>query len=113
MDCIFCKIVNKMIPTKLVYEDQWVIVFDDVFPQAPQHKLIIPRKHIANLNDIKKEDSNLLGHLIQTGKHLAKELDIAKTGYRLVLNTNPEGGQTVFHLHMHLLGGRPMAWPPG
>ena len=113
MDCLFCKIINKEIPAILVYEDSQVIAFDDISPQAPHHKLIIPRRHIATLNDLGENDSLLVAHMISTAKRLAQELAVAESGYRLVMNCNPEGGQTVFHIHLHLLAGRRLNWPPG
>lgn len=113
MDCLFCKIASGNIPAKLVYEDDWVVAFDDINPQAPQHKIIIPRKHITTLNETLEEDKNLLGHMVQSAMKLANQLNIADDGYRLVMNCNTNGGQTVFHIHMHLLGGRQMTWPPG
>ena len=113
MDCLFCKIERGEIPAKITYEDERVVVFDDVNPQAPHHKLIIPRKHIATINDIAPEDNMLIGHILQTAKKIAEDLNIANEGYRLVLNCNRKAGQTVFHLHAHLLGGRQMTWPPG
>jgi len=113
MDCLFCKILKNEIPANVVYRDDKVIAFDDINPQAPQHILIIPQKHISTLNDLHSGDNALVGHLVQTAKMLAKQLNIAEEGYRLVLNCNPGAGQTVFHIHLHLLGGRPMHWPPG
>jgi histidine triad (HIT) family protein len=113
MDCVFCQIIRQEIPTKIIYQDDLVLAFDDLHPRAPQHKLIIPRKHIATLNDLQEEDTLLAGHLLQTTRHLAKELKIADSGYRVVLNCNAGAGQAVFHIHLHLLGGRPMTWPPG
>jgi histidine triad (HIT) family protein len=114
MSCIFCKIAAGEIPTTLIYKDEHVVVFDDLNPQAPHHKLIIPRKHIATLNDLTPENSSMImGQLTLAAQHLAKQLDIAETGYRLVMNCNAAAGQTVFHIHMHLLGGRQLTWPPG
>ena len=113
MDCLFCKIADGAIPAKIIYRDDQVIAFDDINPQAPQHKLIIPLKHIATINDLSPEDNHLIGHMLQTAKKLAKELNIADEGYRLVMNCNAGAGQTVFHIHAHLLGGRLMMWPPG
>ena len=113
MDCLFCNIVNGKIPANITYRDDFVVAFDDIHPQAPQHKLIVPHKHVATLNELRPEDNELIGHLIQTAKMLAKQLDLAEDGYRLVLNCNANAGQTVFHLHLHLLGGRPLGWPPG
>jgi histidine triad (HIT) family protein len=112
-DCLFCKIANGTIPANIIYQDDDVLAFDDIGPQAPHHKIIIPRKHIATLNDLGNEDTTLVGQMVQTGKSLAKTLGIADQGYRLVMNCNPQGGQTVFHIHLHLLGGRQMIWPPG
>jgi histidine triad (HIT) family protein len=112
-DCIFCQIVNKTIPAKLIYEDAHVVAFDDLYPKAPQHKLIVPRKHIATLNDLNNEDTTLAGHLLITAEKLAKQLGIAEAGYRILVNCNKEGGQVIYHLHLHLLGGREMQWPPG
>ena len=112
-DCLFCKIAAGNIPAKLIYEDEKVIAFDDINPQAPQHKLVIPRKHIATLNEMSVEDNALLGHMTYTAANIAKTLDIAEQGYRLVMNCNRGAGQTVFHIHAHLLGGRQMTWPPG
>jgi len=113
MDCLFCKIVKGDIPAKIFYRDDLVIAFDDINPQAPTHKLIIPQRHIGTLNELIPEDNQLLGYMVYTGKMLAKELGIAEDGYRLVMNCNAGAGQTVFHVHMHLLGGRQMSWPPG
>lgn len=113
MDCLFCNIVDKKIPANIVSSDERVIAFDDLHPKAPFHKLIIPRKHIATLNDLTKEDDGLIGHLLYTAKELAKLLGVSEQGYRVVLNCNEAGGQTVFHIHAHLLGGRVMQWPPG
>lgn len=113
MDCLFCKIAKGDIPAKITYQDDFVMVFDDINPQAPHHKLIIPKKHIATINDLNTEDNVLMGHMIQTAQQLAKQLHIADEGYRLVLNCNAGAGQTVFHIHIHLLGGRPFNWPPG
>ena len=112
-DCIFCKIAEKKIPSKIVHEDDKVVAFDDVNPQAPTHVLVIPRKHVASIADLNEADASLLGHLMLTGNKIARQKGIAEGGYRLVVNTGRNGGQTVFHLHLHLLGGRPMHWPPG
>jgi histidine triad (HIT) family protein len=113
MDCLFCKVANGQIPAKVIYRDDLVVAFDDINPQAPQHKLIIPQKHISTLNELQTEDNALIGHMAQTAKMLAKQLNIADDGYRVVMNCNAGAGQTVFHIHMHLLGGRQMTWPPG
>lgn len=113
MDCLFCKIINNDIPSAIIYRDDHVVAFDDLHPQAPQHKLIVPHKHISTLNDAHSEDNELIGHMMQTAKMLARQLNISDEGYRLILNCNAGAGQTVFHLHLHLLGGRPFNWPPG
>lgn len=112
-DCIFCKIIDNEIPAKIVYQDEHVIAFPDIHPKAPQHILIIPRKHISTLNDLTEEDTLLVGHIMQTAKKIAIDLNIAESGYRVLLNCNEGGGQAVFHIHLHLLGGRTMHWPPG
>lgn len=112
-DSIFSKIIRREIPATIVYEDERVIAFRDIAPQAPVHILIVPKKPIATLNDATEEDRELLGHILLTAQRLAHQENIADRGYRLVINTNSEAGQTVFHLHCHLLGGRPMSWPPG
>lgn len=113
MDCIFCKIAKGELPAKIIYQDENVLAFDDISPQAPQHKIIIPLKHIPTLNDLKNEDHALISHMVESATKLAKQLNIEKDGYRLVMNCNPGAGQTVFHIHLHLLGGRQMHWPPG
>lgn len=113
VDCLFCKIAKGEVPAKLIYEDEWVVAFDDINPQAPHHKLVIPRKHIATINDLSSVDMALPGHMVQAAKSIANDLGIADEGYRLVMNCNRAAGQTVFHIHAHLLGGRQMVWPPG
>ncbi len=113
MDCLFCKIIKGDIPAANIYRDEWVVAFDDINPQAPHHKLIIPNKHIATLNDLQNDDNELIGHMVQTAKMLASKLGLAEDGYRLVMNCNAHAGQTVFHIHCHLLGGRQFKWPPG
>ncbi len=110
-DCLFCKMVAGEIKPDIVYQDETVLAFRDVNPQAPVHILIIPKKHVETLNDL--EDSVLAGHLLKTAVNLAKQEGLAEDGYRTVFNCNKNGGQEVFHLHMHLLGGRQMSWPPG
>jgi len=112
MDCLFCKIINKEIPAEIIYEDDNVIAFNDISPQAPTHALIIPRKHIATLNDISAEDTQVVGHMVKAAATIAKQLGIDESGYRTVFNCNSDGGQTVYHIHLHLLGGKPMGWPP-
>jgi histidine triad (HIT) family protein len=111
-DNIFLKILDKTIPARIVHEDDLCMAFHDIRPQAPTHVLIIPRKVIRTLDDATPEDQTLLGHLVLVAVRLAKELGLAQ-GYRLVVNCNEHGGQTVPHLHVHLLGGRAMGWPPG
>ena len=112
-DCLFCKIANKEIETAIVYEDEDVIAFKDIRPQAPVHFLFIPKKHIGTLNDITGEDAELLGKLLIKIKEIAGREAIAEDGYRVVINCNKNAGQEVFHVHVHLLGGRTFAWPPG
>lgn len=112
-DCLFCKIAEKKIPSKIVHEDDRAVAFEDVNPQAPVHVLVIPRKHVASVSELNEADAGLLGHLMLTSAAVAKQKGIAESGYRLVANTGRNAGQTVFHLHFHLLGGRPMHWPPG
>ena len=112
-ECLFCKMVSGVIPCDKVYENEYVLAFRDIDPKAPTHILIIPKKHITTLNEINKSDQDLLGELLLTAKKIAKDEGINTSGYRTVFNCNSDGGQTVFHIHMHLLGGRPMAWPPG
>ncbi len=113
MDCIFCKIINGELPAAKVYEDERIVAFNDRHPRAPVHQLIVPKKHIATLNDLTDEDTDLVGTLIQRARILAKEAKIANNGYRTVFNCNADGGQEVFHLHLHLMGGRKLQWPPG
>jgi histidine triad (HIT) family protein len=112
-DCIFCKIAAGEIPADLVYEDDAVVGFRDLNPQAPTHVLVIPRRHIATLNDLAPGDEAIVGRLFLAAKAIAAREGFAETGYRTVLNCNEAGGQTVFHIHLHLLGGRMMRWPPG
>lgn len=112
-DCIFCKIISGDIPGDIVYQDDDVLAFRDLNPQAPTHVLVIPRKHIATTNDLQPEDAQLVGKMLLAARHVAKEDGIAESGYRTVLNCNEGAGQSVFHIHLHLLGGRQMTWPPG
>ena len=112
-DCIFCKIANGDIPADIVYRDEHVVGFRDLTPQAPTHVLIIPKKHIATLNDLLPEDEEIVGRMVGAAREIAMQEGIADAGYRTVFNCNEQGGQTVFHIHLHLLGGRPMRWPPG
>ena len=111
-DCLFCKIVKGTIPANRVYEDERCIGFPDINPQAPTHLLVIPKQHIASHAKALEEDTALLGHLMAAAAAMARDQKLDR-GYRIVLNTGSDGGQTVSHLHLHLLGGRPMAWPPG
>jgi len=112
-ECLFCKIVARTIPAVLVYEDDMVVGFDDINPQAPTHTLVIPRKHVASMAELHDSDVGLLGRLMLAGNRIAKQKGIAAGGYRFVVNTGVHGGQSVFHLHLHILGGRHLAWPPG
>ena len=112
-DCLFCKIAAGEIPSNKAFEDDRVYAFHDISPQAPTHVLLIPKRHIASLSEAREGDRELLGHMLLTAKQLAAELGIDGSGYRLVTNAGADGGQTVFHLHMHLLGGRGLTWPPG
>jgi histidine triad (HIT) family protein len=112
-DCLFCKIVRREIPATLVYEDERVAAFNDINPQAPTHVLVVPKRHIETLNDLGTEDDRLVGELVRRAAAIASERGLSAGGYRTVFNTNRDAGQTVFHIHLHLLGGRAMAWPPG
>ena len=112
-NCIFCRIIARESPARIVYEDGQLVVFHDIQPQAPVHLLIVPKKHLASLQDMQMEDSELLGHLIFTARQTAEKQGLNQNGYRLVINNGRHGGQAIFHLHLHLLGGRPMHWPPG
>ncbi|MCE9536028.1 MAG: histidine triad nucleotide-binding protein [Nitrospirae bacterium] len=112
-ECLFCKIVARTIPAALVYEDDLVVAFDDINPQAPIHTLVIPRMHVTSIAELQDSDVALLGRLMLAGNKVAKLKGIAESGYRLVVNTGAHGGQSVFHLHLHMLGGRHLAWPPG
>ncbi|MCY1039982.1 histidine triad nucleotide-binding protein [Corallococcus sp. bb12-1] len=111
--CLFCKIREGAIPAKVVYQDEHCLAFEDINPQAPMHVLFIPRKHIATVNDLTPEDRELVGSLYIGAAKLARERGYADQGYRVVMNTGPNAGQTVFHIHLHLLAGRPLHWPPG
>jgi len=111
--CVFCRVVAKEIQSKIAYEDEEVVAFHDINPQAPVHILIVPRKHIPTLNDAVDEDQALLGKMMLVAQKLAREFGVADSGYRLILNTNRGAGQSVFHIHLHLLGGRLFHWPPG
>lgn len=113
MSTIFTKIIQKEIPATIVYEDDKVLAFRDISPQAPEHILVIPKKEIPTVNDINDADAELVGQLFIVAKKIAKELGFAEQGYRLVMNCNEDGGQTVNHIHMHILAGRQLSWPPG
>jgi len=112
-DCLFCRIIAGEIPGKFIYQDDEVVAISDINPQAPLHALIIPRRHIATLNDLTPADDALVGSLFRTAAALAKQHGYAERGYRTVFNCNKEAGQTVFHIHLHLLAGRGLGWPPG
>lgn len=113
MDCIFCKIAHQQIPANVAFENDRVIAFHDLAPQAPTHILIIPKAHYSTLNDVPASASGLLGELVSTATAIAKELGFADNGYRVAMNCNQDGGQSVYHIHLHLLAGRQLAWPPG
>ena len=112
-DCIFCKIIAGEIKTPLCYENDAIIAFDDINPQAPTHKLIVPKKHIETLNNLSEHDSNVIGRMVTAAQAISTELGHNEGGYRIVMNCNADGGQTVNHIHMHFLAGRQMKWPPG
>lgn len=112
-DCLFCKIVAHEIPASIVYEDERLVAFNDINPQAPTHVLLVPKAHIATLNDLSAADDLIVGELVRRAAAIAKERGLSAGGFRTVFNTNREAGQTVFHVHLHLLGGRTMHWPPG
>jgi histidine triad (HIT) family protein len=112
-NCLFCKIIAGEIPSALIYEDEICVAFNDISPQAPTHILVIPREHFASLDKAESDHQETLGHLLLTAAGIAREKGFAEDGYRIVINTNANGGQTVFHLHVHLLGGRPFIFPPG
>jgi histidine triad (HIT) family protein len=113
MACLFCRIVNREIPATIVFEDDEVLAFEDIAPQAPTHLLVIPKRHIATLNDLDEGDRALIGRLPIVAAGLARERGFDEAGYRVVMNCNDDGGQTVYHIHMHLMGGRRFTWPAG
>ena len=113
MSCLFCKIVAGEIPSSRVYEDDRVIAFDDINPQAPMHVLVVPRQHVATLNELTAADDDLVGAMVRAGATIAKDRGFDGSGFRTVFNCNAQAGQTVFHIHLHVLGGRVMTWPPG
>jgi histidine triad (HIT) family protein len=112
-DCLFCKIIAREIPASIVYEDDRVLAFNDINPQAPTHVLVIPKRHIATLNDLQPADDALVGEMVRRAAAIAVARGLATSGFRTVFNTNGDAGQTVFHVHLHLVGGRVMTWPPG
>ena len=113
MSCLFCRVIAGEVPSRKVYEDESMVAFHDINPQAPVHVLVVPRKHVATLNDLAPEDSALIGDMMRRAAAIAKDLGIDAGGYRTVFNCNRDAGQSVYHIHLHLLGGRPMHWPPG
>ena len=112
-DCLFCNIVSGDIPATIVYQDERLVAFRDINPQAPTHVLVVPRVHVATLNDLTEHDDGLVGEMVRRATRIAADLGHAEGGYRTVFNCNADAGQTVFHIHLHLLAGRPLAWPPG
>jgi histidine triad (HIT) family protein len=112
-DCLFCRLIAREIPASIVYEDDRVIAFNDINPQGPTHVLVVPKRHIATLNDLTPEDDAIVGEVVRRAASIAADRGIAAGGFRVVFNTNRDAGQTVFHIHLHLIGGRSLAWPPG
>ncbi len=113
LDCIFCKISNHELPCTKVFESDRILAFNDIDPKAPVHIIVIPKKHISTINDLNESDRKLMGDLIFSAKIIAEKINVKESGFRCILNTNNDGGQTVFHIHMHLLAGRELSWPPG
>jgi len=113
VDCLFCKILKGTIPASIIYEDERLIAFKDINPQAPLHALIVPKRHIASLNELTAEDDALVGEMVRRAAAIANQQGYAERGFRTVFNTNAEAGQTVFHIHLHVLAGRGLTWPPG
>jgi len=113
MSCLFCQIAEKKLPAKVAYEDEHVLAFHDIAPEAPVHVLVIPKKHITSLLDLTPEDDALVGGLVRRARDLAREMKLNDRGFRLVFNTGKDAGYSVFHIHLHLVGGRPLGWPPG
>lgn len=113
MDCLFCKIIRREIPAVFVYEDEHLFAFNDIHPQAPTHILVVPKKHIATIDEATPTDEILLGKIILSAQQIARNAGLADNGYRLVYNVNTGGGQMIYHIHLHILGGRQMTWPPG
>jgi histidine triad (HIT) family protein len=113
MSCLFCQIAEKKIPAKVAYEDDQALAFHDIRPQAPVHVLVVPKKHITSLMDMTADDAELVGGLVFRARELARELGLGERGFRLVFNAGEDAGYSVFHIHLHLLGGRSLGWPPG
>ena len=113
MDCLFCRIASKEVPARIAFENERVVAFADINPQAPTHLQIIPREHIASSREVTETNRECIGELVEVAAHLSRELGLADAGYRLVFNTGAAAGQTVYHIHLHLLGGRSFGWPPG
>ena len=113
MDCLFCKIIKREIPAAIVYEDEHVLAFNDINPQGPTHVLVVPKRHIPTLNDLTGDDDRIVGEIVRRAAAIAQERGISADGFRTVFNTNRGAGQTVFHIHLHLIGGRSLNWPPG
>lgn len=112
-ECLFCKIIGGEVPSKILYSDNDVVAIEDINPQAPTHVLVLPRKHIPTTTDIDDEDFELMGRCLAVSNHIAKEKGIDQSGFRIVLNSGADAGQSVYHIHFHVFGGRPMRWPPG
>jgi len=112
-DCLFCKIIAREVPGSIVYEDERVLAFNDINPQAPTHVRIVPKRHVASLSDLTEDDDEMVGELVRRAAAIAGDRGIAAGGYRTVFNTNRDAGQTIFHIHLHLIGGRRLQWPPG
>jgi histidine triad (HIT) family protein len=112
-DCLFCRIAAGTVPANVIYTDERMIAFRDINPQAPMHVLVVPRRHISTLNDLSPDDDRLVGEMMRRAAALARENGYGDRGYRTVFNCNPDAGQTVFHIHLHVLGGRSLTWPPG
>jgi histidine triad (HIT) family protein len=112
-DCLFCRIVKRELPASIVFEDDRILAFNDINPQAPTHVLVLPKRHIATLNELDAADDSLVGEIVRRAAAIAAERGLTAGGYRTVFNTNRDAGQTVFHIHLHLIGGRHMRWPPG